>query len=140
MRKLLVCLSLTITVLGCDASSPSSLASDGSGPHPMPSDFGSLTIRPDTGAFVVGRHLRFLVTAVDASGVPTDASNTEVSSSNPAIARFSESMLIPVTNPPAPHINALSATFDLMSAGSTAIHARLGIFSDSLVITVVPPN
>ena len=140
MRKLLVCLSLTVTVLGCDSPPSSSLTSDGAGPHPLPSSFGTLTIRPDTGAFVVGRRLRFVVTLTDASGVPTDASNTEVTSSNSAIAQFSGAIVIPVTGASQPHINALAATFDLMSAGSTAIRARLGIFSDSIVITVVPPT
>ena len=140
MRKLLVCLSLIVTVLGCDSPSPSSLTSDGPDPQPLPLRFGSLTILPDTGSFVVGRRLRVLITAADASGVPVDASNTEVTSSNPAIAQFSGAIVIPVTGAPQPYINALAATFDLMSAGSTAIHARLGIFSDSIVITVVPPT
>ena len=139
MRKLLVCLPLTVTVLGCDSPS-SSLTPDGAGPRPLPSAFGTLTIRPDTGAFVVGRRLRFVVNATDASGAPVDASNTEVTSSNPAVAQFSGAITIPIAGAQQPYLNALAATFDLMSAGSTAIHARLGIFSDSVVITVVPPT
>jgi len=99
-----------------------------------------LTVRPDTGAFVVGRHLRVVVTATDETGAPADASSTEVTSSDPTIAQLTGAIAIPATDPPIPHLNALAATFDLMSAGSTAIHARLGIFSDSVVIKVVPPT
>jgi hypothetical protein len=136
----LAVLTLTVIALACDSSAPPTSAADGPGPRPIPSQFGSLGVRPDTGAFIVGRHLRVVVTATDASGAPADASSTEVTSSDPTVALLIGAILIPATDPPVPHLNALAATFDLMSAGSTAIHARLGIFSDSLVITVVPPT
>src|SRR5262249_3994984 len=129
LRKRWVCLSLTIIVLACDPPTPPNAPADAPGPRPLPSAFGSLTIRPDTGASVVGRHLRVVITATDASGTAVDASSTEVTASNPSIAQLDGAIAIPATNPPSPHINALAATFDLLSAGSTAIHARLGIFS-----------
>lgn len=138
MRKLLAFLSLAVTVLACDSSAPSSAPLQGPAPRPVPSNFGSLTIRPDTGVLVVGRRLRVVITAADASGTPVDAANTEVTSSNPAVAQLEGSLAIPV-DPPTPYLNMLVATFGLTSAGSTAIRARLGILDDSLVITVVPP-
>ena len=137
MRKLLAFLSLAVTVLACDSSAPSSAPLQGPA-RPVPSNFGSLTIRPDTGVLVVGRRLRVVITAADASGTPVDAANTEVTSSNPAVAQLEGALAIPV-DPPTPYLNMLVATFGLTSAGSTAIRARLGILSDSLVITVVPP-
>jgi hypothetical protein len=35
-------------------------------------------------------------------------------------------------------LSILIASFDLTSAGSTAIRARLGLLTDSIVISVVP--
>ena len=139
MRKLVVVLSIAVAA-ACSSSATPSTPFDGPAPQPVPSALGSLTIRLDTGAFVVGKHLRVVVNLADASGMPADASNTEVTSSNPAVAQFAGSTTVPVTTPPIPSLNALVATFDLKSAGSTAIRARLGIFTDSVVITVIPPN
>ena len=137
MRKPLAFLSLAIAALACDSSAPSSAPLQG--PALRPADFGSLTIRPDTGALVVGRRLRVVVIANDASGTTVDASSTEVTSSNPAVAELEGTLAVPV-DPRIPYVNVLVATFGLTSAGSTAIRARLGIFSDSLVIAVVPPT
>jgi hypothetical protein len=138
MRKLPAFLSLAVNLLACDSATPSSAPLQGPAPRPVPSDFGKLTILPDTGALVVGRRLRVVISAADASGTPVDAASTEVSSSNPAIVRLDGAIAIPV-DPPIPYVNVLVATFGLTSVGSTAIHARLGILSDSIVITVVPP-
>ncbi len=140
MRKPLVVLSLSIAI-ACNGSSPTANGtSDEVPPQPVPSELGSLTVRPDTGAFVVGRRLRVVISAADASGAALDASNTEVTSSNPAVAQLAGWVTVPLTSPPIPYLNALVATFDLNSAGSTAIRARLGIFTDSIVISVVPPT
>jgi len=139
VRQLLVLFSLSIIMVACDPSADAGVPEQLTDPRPVPSDFGSLAIRPDTGALIVGRQLRVIVTSSDASGAAADASTTEVTSSNPAIAQWASAIAVPATDPAVPHVYALLVTFDLMSAGSTAIHARLGIFSDSIVITVVPP-
>lgn len=140
MRRRLVFVALAAIAVACDSSSSPNSPDEGSGPHPIPSSLGSLTVRPDTGSsFVVGRQLRLVVRAADANGVAADASNTEVTSANPAIAQWVGAITVPATNPPAPYVNALVVTFDLQSVGSTAIRARLGIFVDSTVITVIPP-
>src|SRR5262245_3445628 len=99
MRRQLAFLSLIITALACDSSAPTSESSEGPGPRPLPSNFGKLTILPDTGVLVVGRRLRVVVTATDASGTPVDAASTEVSSSNPAIAKLAGTSTIPVDPP-----------------------------------------
>jgi hypothetical protein len=98
-----------------------------------------LIVSVDTGPAIVGRHLHVQVSASDVSGGPIDASSTELTSSNPSVAQFLGSVAIPIGIPPPTNLYVLSATFDLTSAGSTAIRARLGILTDSVVISVVPP-
>jgi len=97
-----------------------------------------LVVSVDTGPAIVGRHLHVQVSASDVSGGPIDASSTELTSSNPSVAQFLGAIAIPIGFP-SPNVYVLSATFDLTAAGSTAIRARLGILTDSVVISVVPP-
>jgi hypothetical protein len=135
----MVVLFLTVVSVACSsAASPN--APDGSVPHPIASEIGSLTVRPDTGTLVVGRHLRVVISGADASGVPIDVGPAEITSSNPLVAQFLGAIVIPITNPATSNANVLSATFDLTSVGSTAIRARLGILVDSIVISVIPPT
>lgn len=131
---------LAAVVVACNSPATTGAASDGTAPtRPDPSAVGRLTVRVDTGPAIVGRHLHVQVTATDVSGVPIDASSTELTSSNPSVAQFLGAVAIPVGVPPPTNLYALSATFDLTSAGSTAIRARLGILTDSVVISVVAP-
>jgi len=132
-------LFLAAVVVACNSPATTGAASDGTGPtRPDPSAIGRLTVRVDTGPAIVGRHLHVQVSATDVSGVPIDASSTELTSSNPSVAQFLSSVAVPI-GVPATNFYILSATFDLTSAGSTAIRARLGILTDSVVISVVQP-
>jgi hypothetical protein len=136
VRKRSVVCSFAVVVAAC--SSPAvPTASPGTG-QPAPGEIGSLTIRSDTGVFVVGRQVRFVINAADASGAPVDATNTEITASNPAVAQFAGAIAVPISGPQTPYLNTLIATFTLASAGSTAIRARLGILTDSIVISVIP--
>ena len=137
MVSRLVALSLSVAIAACDSSAAGTLP-DGTSPHPLPSQVGTLTIRLDTGVLVVGRRLRVTISAADASGAPIDASNTEVTASNPAVAQFVGAIAIPIASQSP--LSTLVAAFDLTAAGSTAIRARLGILADSIVISVVPPT
>jgi len=103
---------------------------------PIPSSVGTLTIRPDSTPLVVGRHLRVEVRGVDASGAPIDVGQAEITSTNTSVAQVINTIAVPISSPPGPVVNEVLATFDLTSAGSTAIRARIGILSDSLVISV----
>ena len=133
-------LFLAAVMVACDSAATTSAALGGTDPaRPEPSAIGRLTVRVDTGLAIVGRHLHVQVSATDASGVPIDASSTELTSSNPSVAQFLGAVAVPIGVPPPTNFYALSATFDLTSAGSTAIRARLGILTDSVVISVVPP-
>jgi hypothetical protein len=132
-------LALLSAIFVAACTSPATDAAfEGSQLRPVPSQVGSLTIRPDTGAFVVGRHLRVIISGSDASGLPIDTGPAEITSSNTSVAQLISAVAIPITNPP--NVYILSATFDLSSAGSTAIRARLGILVDSIVISVIPPT
>jgi hypothetical protein len=108
---------------------------------PNPSTVGRLIVRVDSTPLVVGRHPRVEVRATDVAGVPIDAGNAELTSTNTSVAQVLGVTAFPITFPPDPVLYALSATLDLTSTGSTAIRARLGILSDSIVISVVaaPP-
>jgi hypothetical protein len=126
--------------LACDAPATTSDSSGETGPNrPPPSTVGALSVRPDTGTPVAGGHLHVEIDASDASGVPIDAGNAEVTSTNTVVAQLTNLIAIPIpkTDPHAPTLYTLSATFDLESPGSTAIRARLGILTDSVVIVVV---
>lgn len=127
-------------MLACDSPATSGGASDGTHlTRPDPSAIGRLTVRVDTGPAIVGRHLHVQVSATDPSGGPIDASSTELTSSNPSVAQLLSAIAVPIGVPPT-NFYALSGTFDLTSAGSTAIRARLGILTDSVVIVVIPPT
>jgi hypothetical protein len=133
-------LFLAVVTIACNSPATTGAASDATDPaRPDPSAIGHLTVRVDTGLAIVGRHLHVQVSATDASGVPIDASSSELTSSNPSVAQFLGAVAVPIGVPPPTTLYALSATFDLTSAGSTAIRARLGILTDSVVISVVPP-
>jgi hypothetical protein len=108
---------------------------------PNPSTVGRLIVRIDSTPLVVGRHPRVEIRATDVAGMPIDAGSAEVTSTNASVAQLLGLSAFPITFPPDPVLYALSATLDLTSPGSTAIRARLGILSDSLVISVVaaPP-
>lgn len=137
MRKRLAGFCLIVVAIACNSSAPGA-PSDGTTGQPLPPpNSGSLTIRLDTGALVVGRRLRVVISAADAAGFPVDASTTEVTSSNPAVAQLVGTSALPATSPPS-YIAVLIANFDLTSPGSTAIRARLGLLGDSIVISVVP--
>jgi len=139
VRKRILALSLAALMVGCNSPATPGAASDGTTPvRPVPSDVGSLTVRADSGPAIVGRHLHVQVSGTDARGAPIDASSTELTSSNPSVAQLLSVVAIPIGTPPT-NFYTLSATFDLTSAGSTAIRARLGILTDSIVISVVPP-
>ncbi len=132
--------SLAVAVaVACDSPGTTNASSDGTPQRPPQSLVGRLTVRPDTGLAVVGGHLHVEVDAVDVNGAPIDAGPTELTSTNTAVAQLSSLAAIPIpfTDPHAPTLYTLSATFDLTLAGSTAILARLGILSDSVVIVVV---
>lgn len=132
---------IAAAAVACDSGAPTS-ASDATSPmRPNPSSVGRLIIRPDSTPLVVGRHLHVDIRATDAAGVPIDAGNAEITSTNPSVAPLLGAVAFPITLPPDPVLYALSATFDLASPGSTAIRARLGILSDSVVIavTAAPP-
>lgn len=138
MKWMLVSLVVAVAV-ACDSPGTTN-ASDGTTPQRPPQSLvGRLTIRPDTGLSVVGGHLHVEVDAVDVTGAPIDAGPTELTSTNTAVAQLTSLAAIPIpfTDPHAPTLYTLSATFDLTSPGSTAILARLGILSDSVVIVVV---
>ncbi len=130
-------LFLAAVVIACDSPAPTGGAS-GDPTRPDPFAVGRLTVRVDTGPAIVGRHLHVQVSATDVSGVPIDASSTELTSSNPSVAQFLSAVAVPIGVPATSFYN-LSAIFDLTSAGSTAIRARLGILTDSVVISVVQP-
>ena len=133
-------LFLATAVVACNTPATTGAASGATDPtRPDPSRIGRLTVSVDTGPATVGRHLHVQVSATDASGVPIDASSTELTSSNPSVAQFLGAVAIPIGVLPPTNLYALSATFDLTSAGSTAIRGRLGILTDSVVISVVPP-
>lgn len=108
---------------------------------PNPSTVGRLIVRLDSTPLIVGRHPRVEIRATDVTGIPIDAGSAEVTSTNSSVAQVLGLSAFPITFPPDPVLYALSATLDLTSPGSTAIRARLGILSDSLVISVVaaPP-
>ncbi len=132
-------LFLAAVMVACNSSATTGAASGGTDPtRPDPSKVGRLIVSVDSGPAIVGRHLHVQVSASDVSGGPIDASNTELTSSNPSVAQFLGAIAIPI-GVPAPNVSVLSATFDLTAAGSTAIRARLGILTDSVVISVVPP-
>jgi len=132
---------LATALVACD-SGGATTASPGTGMMgPNPSTVGRLIVRIDSTPLVVGRHPRIEVRATDATGVPIDAGNAEVTSTNMAVAQLVGLIAFPITFPPNPALYGLSATLDLTSPGSAAIRARLGILSDSVVISVVaaPP-
>ncbi|HEY2162754.1 MAG TPA: hypothetical protein VGH04_02130 [Gemmatimonadaceae bacterium] len=132
-------LLLVAVVAACNSSATTGAALGGTDPtRPDPSAVGRLTVRVDTGLAIVGRHLQVQVSATDVSGVPIDASSTELTSTNPSVAQLLSAVAVPI-GVPSTKFYDLSATFDLTAAGSTAIRARLGILSDSVVISVVPP-
>jgi hypothetical protein len=132
-------LFLAAVMVACNSPATTGAASGGTGTtRPDPSAVGRLTVRVDTGPAIVGRHLHVQVSATDVSGVPIDASSTELTSSNPSVAQFLSAVAVPI-GVPATSFYTLSATFDLTSTGSTAIRARLGILTDSVVISVVSP-
>jgi len=134
-------LFLAAVIAACDSPATTGAALGGTDPtRPDPSAIGRLSVRVDTGLAIVGRHLHVQVTATDVNGLPIDASSTELTSSNPSVAQFLNAVAVPIGVPPPTNLYALSAFFDLTSAGSTAIRARLGILTDSVVITVVPPT
>jgi hypothetical protein len=138
VRTRRLALLLAAVAVACTSASTTGAASDGTDPtRPDPSAVGRLTVRVDTGPAIVGRHLHVLVVATDVSGVLIDASTTELTSSNPSVAQLISAVTLPTGTPPT--FYTLSATFDLTSAGSTAIRARLGILTDSVVISVIPP-
>ncbi len=138
VRTRRLALFLAAVVVACNSASTTLTASDGTDPtRPDPAAVGRLTVRVDTGPTIVGRRLHVLVVATDVSGVLIDASTTELTSSNPAVAQLVSAVTLPTGTPPT--FYTLSATFDLTSAGSTAIRARLGILTDSVVISVIPP-
>ena len=139
VRTRRLALFLAAVAVACNSAATTGAASDGTDPtRPDPAAVGRLTVRVDTGPAIVGRHLHVLVIATDVSGVLIDASSTELTSSNPSVAQLVSAVTIPVGDS-AYVLYTLSATFDLTSAGSTAIRARLGILTDSVVISVVPP-
>ena len=128
-------------LVACD-SGASTAASPGPGmTGPNPSTVGRLIVRVDSTPLVVGRHPRIEVRATDVTGVPIDAGNAELTSTNTSVAQLLGVGAFPITFPPDPVLYALSATLDLTSAGSTAIRARLGVLSDSVVLSVIaaPP-
>jgi hypothetical protein len=131
--------SMLVFAVACSSPTPAA-TSEPNAPVPVPSLIGTLSIHVDTGVLVAGRQLTVLVLGVDASGAPIDVSNTELTTANPSVAQLIRAIPIPVTQPPGTPVYGLSATFNLISAGTTAIHARLGIFSDSAVISVIPPT
>lgn len=128
---------LAAAVVACDPGGSTSASSDATAPmRPNPSSIGRLIIRPDSTPFIAGRRLSVDIRATDAAGVPIDAADAEITSTNPSVAQLLGAIAFPITHPPDPVRYALSATFDLTSPGSTAIRARLGILSDSVVIAV----
>jgi hypothetical protein len=132
-------LLLVAVVAACNSSAPTGAALGGTDPtRPDPSAVGRLIVTVDTGPAIVGRHLHVQVSATDVSGVPIDASSTELTSTNPSVAQFLSAIAVPIGFP-FTNVYSLSATFDLTSAGSTAFRGRLGILTDSVVISVVPP-
>jgi hypothetical protein len=138
VRTRRLALFLAAVAVACNSAATTGTASDGTDPtRPDPAAVGRLTVRVDTGPAIVGRHLHVLVVATDVSGVLIDASTTELTSSNPSVAQLVSAVTLPTGTPPT--FYTLSATFDLTSAGSTAIRARLGILTDSVVISVIPP-
>ena len=138
VRTRRLALFLAAFVAACNSAATTGTASDGTDPtRPDPAAVGRLTVRVDTGPTIVGRRLHVLVVATDVSGVLIDASTTELTSSNPSVAQLVSAVTLPTGTPPT--FYTLSATFDLTSAGSTAIRARLGILTDSVVISVIPP-
>ncbi len=138
MLRWMLALSVPVFVIACGSTSSPSDSSEGTVPQPVPSSLGSLTISVDTGALVVGRQLNIRVTGADASGMAFDVGNAEISSTNPSVAQLVTAVPVPISPPPGTPLYALSATFNLAAAGSTALRARLGLLSDSVVITVIP--
>lgn len=139
VRKRLAVFSLIGSAIACGSSTFDGPL-DGTVSHPLPPpNLGSLTIRSDTGVLVVGRRFHVTISAADASGFPVDASNTEVTSSNSTVAQLVGTIAVPAVTPPMDLFD-LVASFDLTGAGSTAIRARLGLLTDSIVISVVPPT
>lgn len=137
MPKWMLAFLVALAPAACDAPAASG-PSDGAPNRPPASALGKLTIRADTGVLVAGRQLHVEVDATDVDGSPVDAVNTELTSSNLAVAKLASEIAIPVSIPPAQPLYALGAAFDLPAAGTAAIRARLGLLSDSIVITVLP--
>jgi hypothetical protein len=129
---------LAVATIACNSTSDATSGGTTS-VHPDPSQVGHLTVRADTGAAIVGRQLHVQVSGTDASGGLIDASSAELTASNPSVAQLVSAIAIPIGTPPTNFYN-LSATFALTSAGTTAIRARLGILTDSIIITVIPPT
>lgn len=127
------------SVAACNSSAATGTTLGDTDPvRPDPSAVGHLTVRVDTGLAIVGRHLHVQVSATDVNGVPIDASPTELTSTNPSVAQFLSAIAVPVGGQGS-NAYTVSATFDLTSAGSTAIRGRLGILTDSVVVSVFPP-
>jgi hypothetical protein len=138
----MLCGVLAVALVACDSAAPTSASPGTAGMMgPNPTTVGRLIVRVDSTPLVVGRHPRIEVRATDVTGLPIDAGSAEVTSTNTSVAQLLGLSAFPITFPPDPVLYALSATLDLTSPGSTAIRARLGILSDSLVISVVaaPP-
>ena len=93
-------LFLAAVVVACNSPATTGAASGGTDPtRPDPSKVGRLIVSVDTGPAIVGRHLHVQVSASDVSGGPIDASETELTSSNPSVAQFLGAIAIPIGVP-----------------------------------------
>ena len=128
MKRVLVG-AVAALALACE-SGPSSTESAATAPmRPNPSSVGRLIIRPDSTPLVAGRQLHVDIRATDAAGIPINAGDAEISSTNMSVAQLVSSVAFPITLPPDPTLYALSTTFALVAPGTAAIRARLGIQS-----------